>query len=153
MAFVLDCFCAWKFLFCQASGSHLISQYFGLSTGIHDVISKCNLSNMFWTHAASNHYTPTYSILLHCQDRAFTVVILARFTLNMLESIWATHPSHLSWSQRSTECALNIHQVSFCVLFFTSLILTFFAKEQARFLFWTQNIHRGMSELSQKLHW
>uniref|UniRef100_A0A0E9WNI2 Uncharacterized protein n=1 Tax=Anguilla anguilla TaxID=7936 RepID=A0A0E9WNI2_ANGAN len=67
------------------TGSHLVSQYFGISTGIHGAIYKCHLPNTFCTHAAPYHHTPTS--VLHCRDYAFTVVVLARFTPNMQDPI------------------------------------------------------------------
>jgi len=60
-----------------------------------------------------------------------------------------------STESKYTECAPNIHQASFCVLYFASLI--FLEEEASFFLF---SIHRdnyaisfALSELSQKLHW
>lgn len=41
------------------------------------------LSALFFTHAAPHHHTPT--AVLQCQDHAFTVGVLTRFLLNMLD--------------------------------------------------------------------
>ena len=84
------------------TGSHLVSQYFGLSTGIYGVIFKCHLPNTFCTQHSASDY------------RTLAVVVLARFTANVLDP----HLSRidLSWSHLTKECASNTHQASFHVL-------------------------------------
>lgn len=54
------------------TGSHLVSQYFAISTSIHGAIYQCHLPNTFYTCAAPYHHTPTSAC--HCQSYVMWLV-------------------------------------------------------------------------------
>lgn len=60
--------------------SHLFSQYFGIST---DMVPSLNVISPTPFALMQPYHTPTS--VLHCQDYAFTAVVLARFTPDMLD--------------------------------------------------------------------
>ena len=65
------------------------------------IFYKCPLLNT----PAPYHHTPTF--VLHCQDNAFTVMVLARFTPNMLDPIWAELINQASFHVRKQRFILQ----------------------------------------------
>lgn len=84
------------------TSSHLVNQYFGISTGLH-----------LLHYASPYHHTPTS--VLPCWDYAFTVVVLAMLTPNMLDPIRAEQ----IWSHLTKDCAPQT---------FIKLLFMFFSK-------------------------
>ena len=112
----------------------LVSQCVGISIDIHGAIYKCHLPS---THAAPCHHTPTS--VLHCWDYAFTEVVLARFTSNMLDPIWTEQMYvGLFWPKNVLPILIKL-----LFMFFSSLILQLFAEElfgSDEVLYWSNAI-------------